>query len=298
MAEMNELLEEAIERCGELSEDCTDAAANIDNLVERGGELADAIDSAGEETRQHLEDLTAKLDEAEDKLGEAGQEAKGSLDALVARAGELEGTVGELLEKVKSGLAELEAKEKEFDGRLEEQMDAAGEDVNQLGQRMSDLGETISKNLEAAGEAIQEFTDAVDTARQEWAEKKGLLLGAMDDVEDAVREQTGKYCEEIEELLDNERAEVLVQRLANEMLIAKHNAALDVLEQRFEQEPKDQAASAMEPLLDALQELERLCGEHEKALGEESAKIRDKVSEAVQIVEAVRPVLQSAERLG
>jgi len=143
-----------------------------------------------------------------------------------------------------------------------------------------------------------EFTDAVSTAQKEWTEKKDLLIGAMDDVETGVREQTGKYCAEIEDLLDKQRVDILVQKLANEMLIWKHNEAIDVIEERFEKEPKEQAAEAMEPLLEALQELERLCGEHEQALGDKSGEIRDKVAEAVQIAQAVQPVLKSGERLG
>lgn len=297
MAELNDLLQEAIQRCGDLQEGSAEAAGAIEGLVEQAEGLADVIESAGGQTSRLLVELTAKLEEAQDTIKEAGQEAEGSLEALVARSTELEGRAGELLEAVRTGMDELEAAEKELDKRLEQEMDAVDADTQQLMLRMSDQRQALGKNLDAASQAMRAYTEAVDTAQREWDQKVRLFLDAMDEMEAAVREQLGDYCTEIEDLLDKERADVLVQRLANELLIHKHNEAVDLIEARFEVAPRDEAPAAMEALLEALQQLERLCGEHEQALGETAGAMRSAVAEAIGIVDAMTPVLDGATQI-
>lgn len=297
-AQLNELFEEAIGRCEELSDDAQAAGDAIEEMVDSAEDLADRLVSEAEEARQALQRLKSGLEQGEEGIEAAVDGAKSGLDGLASRAGEVQSAVGDAIARVKDGLAGLEALREELRGRLEQHGQDSAEDVEQLGQRVSQLQEQISTRLEEASQAVQELTEAVGTAREQWAERRDALMEAIDGLEKGSREATEKYAAEIEDILDSQRVEVLVRTLANEMLIGKHNEAIDALGQRFEEEVPGGLPDRLQPLAAALAELKDLCAQHQTALQQRAEDVRGRVDNAAEALQRIAPALESAQQVG
>ena len=216
----------------------------------------------------------------------------------MSKASEVQSTVGEAVTRIKEALGELDALREELRGRLEQQSQDAGDDVEQLGERLSTLQEGLTTRIEEAAEAVKELTDAVTAAQEQWAERRDALMEAIDGLEKSSREATEKYASEIGDILDNQRIDVLVRTLANEMLIGKHNEAIDVLGQRFEEEVPDALPERLQPLAAAVAELKGLCAEHQSALQQKAEEVRGRVDKAAAALERITPALESAQQIG
>ena len=297
-AQLNELFEEAIGRCEELSDDAQTAADAIESMVDSAEQLADRVASEGQETQRALQQLSQGLEQAEEGVTGAIDGAKAGLDGLVSKASDVQSTVGEAVGRIKDALGELESLREELHGRLEQQGQDATEDVEQIAERLSTLQEGLSKRIEEASEAVKELSDAVTSAQEDWVEKRDALLEAIDGFEKDAQEATEKYATEIGDILDNQRIEVLVRKLANEMLIGKHNEAIEVLGQRFEEEVPDALPERLQPLAAAVTELKELCAQHQAALQEKAEEVRGRVDKAAAALERIAPALESAQQIG
>jgi DNA repair exonuclease SbcCD ATPase subunit len=224
--------------------------------------------------------------------------AKSGLDGLVTKAGEVQTAVGEAVTRIKEGLDALEALREELRGRLEQHGQEAADDVRALGERVSEVQEQLSTRIEEASQAVQELMSAVGTAREQWAERRDALMEAIAGLEKGSREATEKYAAEIEDILDNERIEVLVGALANEMLIGKHNEAIDALGRHFEEEVPDGFPDRLQPLGAAVAELKQLCAEHQAALHQRAEDVRGRVEKAAEALQRIAPALESAQQVG
>lgn len=297
-AQLNELFEEAIGRCEELSDQADGAADSVEEMVDGAEELADRFASEAEETRRALQQLTTGLEHAEGTLAAAVDGAKSGLDGLVTHSAEVQSAVTDGLGRVKDGLGELDALREELRGRLEQRGQDAAADVEALGQKVAALQEALATRLEEASEAIQELSDAVTSAQEDWAGKRDALMEAIDGLEKDSRQATGKYAAEIADILDNQRVDVLVRTLANEMLIGSHNDAIEEVGQRIEEQIPDGLPDRLQPLAAAVAELKELCGQHKGALQQKAAEVRARVDKAAQSLERIAPALDSAQQVG
>jgi uncharacterized protein YukE len=91
---------------------------------------------------------------------------------------------------------------------------------------------------------------------------------------------------------------VLVKQLANEMLIGSHNAGIDKLGEKFEEEVPDAFPDALDRLRTAMGELKELCEQHETALQQRAEEVRARVDKASQALERMAPALAGAQQLG
>ena len=297
-AQINELFEEAIGRCEELSDDAQTAGDAIESMLDSAQDLADRLASEGEETRRALQTLTGGLQEAEAGIEGAIDGAKAGLDGLVSKASEVQSAVGEAVTRIKDALEELDSLREELRGRLEQQSQDAAGDVEQIAERIASVQEGLSTRIEEAGDAVKELTDAVTEAQEQWGEKRDALLESIVDLERDSRAATEKYASEIEDILDNQRISVLVRHLANDMLIGKHNEAIDVLGQRFEEEVPDALPDRLQPLAAAVTELKELCAQHQSALQQKADEVRARVDKAAGVLEGIMPALESAQQIG
>jgi chromosome segregation ATPase len=200
--------------------------------------------------------------------------------------------------RIKDALEELDDLREELRGRLEQQGQDAAADVEQLGERVSTIQEAVSTRIEEASEAVKELTDAVGAAQEQWAARRDALVAAIDELEKNSREATGKYAAEIGDILDNQRVDVLVRTLANEMLVGKHNEAIDVLGRQIEEEVPDALPDRLQPLTAAVAELKELCAQHQSALQEKAGEVRARVDQASAALERIAPSLAAAQQIG
>ena len=297
MVLINDLFQEAVQRCGDLSAEMDKAEAAIETLLAKADALGSAVASKSDEAHRHFQELTARLAQAEDELEQDGQQAQSRLSELGRRAGEVQGRVGELLQAVEAGMTELAGKRAELEGLLESQTEAADTNLDALGQRIHALEESLSAGLEQAETALKSFSSALNDAREDWDDRLDDLVEEMDRVEDSAHEQTQGYVSGIEGAF-NEEINVLVDELANDLLIEPHNQAVEGLMQKFTEEAKGQVAEALGPVRQAMEALGEMCTGEQGRLQQNAADILKKAEGVIERLERLRPALALASRLG
>lgn len=297
MASLNELLEEAAERCAELTENADRALIVLEETLAGAEQLAETIESKTGDTREHLSDLASELEEAESDLSDQANETGSALEALGRRAEETQDAVRESLDRVRTGLQALHAGQQALADRFGPETEEAEQHVNDALERMGALQKLLGAELETASQAVEAFRQGLDQAREEWEARVKDFGDAFDALDEALREKTGSYATEIADILDNERVSVLVERLTNEMLIDSHNAAVDQLGLHYETEIPDAADEALGRVREALAGLEKVCQEHAGALRGKWQEIAAKAGEARETFVALLPVLQDAQQI-
>lgn len=297
MVLINDLFQEAIRRCGELSGEMDKASATVESLLSRAEALGATLAGKGDEAHRRLHELTARLAEAEQELHSDGQQARSRLGELGRRAADLQGGVGELLQHVQLAMGDLAARRAELEGLLENRAEAAGLNLDALGQRIHELEESIARGLEQANAALQSFSGAVKDAREDWQDHLGDFQGELDRLEDTAVEQARSYVAAVESTF-SEGIEVLVEELANDMLIEPHDQAIERLLRKFTEEAKGQVAEALAPVRQAMEALAELGSEEQDTLQQDAAEVLKRVEAVLDRMERMRPGLALAGRLG
>ncbi len=297
MALLNELLEDAAARCHTLSQEAAQAVGAIDQLVDHAEHLAAQVEAAAQDVRERMHELAEEMGEAERAVAHGAEEAEHRLQALAGKAAELRGRVGGLLESAGHASSELSGRAAHTGERLHQEAQEARDRSDAVLQELAHLHESSAARLEKVGAALQAFTETVSHAQQDWDAKQTALLEAMDAMVHGVHEKVQAYADEVADLLDKQRIEVLVEGLANEMVVESHNQAIDALGQHFEDEAAAHAQEAATPLRAALSALVQACEGHAQALGGKAAEIETHARAALQEAETMRPTLEEAARL-
>jgi ABC-type transporter Mla subunit MlaD len=294
MALMNELLEEAVAQCTALSQQTADAAEAMGSLIDRADHLGERLTSEADQAHRLCQELTSRLTEAEQALEGASGNAASHLAELGTRAAEVRERVGHLLGEVHRDLEDLEGHRTHLLGDLDQQADAAGSEFEELGHRIEELEAATDQHLQTATQAIHGFQEAVANARHEIDQRKEHFQHALQDLETAVREQVHTLTDAIHAVLADQGTHLI--EMANRML-TEHNQTVVVLRRKFAEEAKEHIAAAAAPLSSAIESLGELAANRETSLREKSQEVLDKVRQAVQIMDEIRPALESANRL-
>jgi DNA repair exonuclease SbcCD ATPase subunit len=297
MVLINDLFQEAIQRCGELSSEMDKAEAALDGVLSRADDLGATVSSKSEEAHRHLGELTGRLAEAEQELESDPPQAHARLLALAGRAGEVQARVIERLEQVQAGMAELAARRAELETLLETQTEATGVNLDALGQRIHELEEAIAAGLDQSNAALQSFSGALNDAREDWQDRLDDFHDELDRLHDTAVEQAQSYVAGVESTF-NEGIDVLVDELANDMLIEPHNQAIDGFMRKFTEEAKAQVAEALAPVRQAMEALGEVSHDEQEALGQNAAEVLKRVEAVLERMERMRPGLALAGRLG
>src|SRR5262245_12815201 len=89
MAELNELLQQAVSEAEGLSQEAAHAQETVDRLLRQASALETTVDAGASETRVRLEQLSVRLNEAEAELAQEGAHARGALQVVETSSGEL-----------------------------------------------------------------------------------------------------------------------------------------------------------------------------------------------------------------
>jgi chromosome segregation ATPase len=294
---INERLEEAVTRCGELNDEMAETSAAVDAVIEHADELSGKIASEGDDAHRAFEEVASKLEQVEEQLEAAGTEARSKLEALGTAAEETKGKVGELLAKVHAEIEELQARETDLAGQLEGELEQTGTAAADMGEAVGTLQEHIGTHLEEAAAAVDEFGQAILAARNEWEEQKNALLDAVADLDESAAEQATACVAAVEALMEAQRV-ALVDDLANQSLLEAHNRAVAAVGAKLEEEVPQKVMDALGPLRDAMSALGEMCDESGEGLEERSQQVLAKVQEAIGLMEQLVPRFESANRLG
>lgn len=294
MAILNELLEEAATRATDLARQADEARASLEAVGAAATKAADTVRGESEEAHRGFQDLGAALESAEDRLEDAGQAAQGDLDDLRVRAAEVRARVAELLVGVNAAASELEAGKERLSGGLAQQLQDAVADSEQAARRLAEVRAAAQKKLEEASAAVRELSEEAAAAAQAIGDGQRQVTEALDELEAAAREQVKAYVDTMDAGLDS-TADLRVE-LGNQLL-REHNEAVVAVRQGLTEHAPAQVAAAVEPLKAAVEEVGALCAEGTGALPGRAAEVLEKVAEALETAERLRPALARRERL-
>lgn len=294
---INERLEEAVTRCGELNDEMAETTAAVEAVIDGAEELSQKIAGEGGDAHRALEELGARLAEVEDRMEAAGDGARGRLEGLAAAADESRGAVERLLETLHAELDELRARETALAESVGAHLDQSGAAATAMGEAVAALQERLAALVEQAADEVEAFGDAVLSARQEWDARRRALSDALDALDEAAGEETAAATRAVGALLESQRT-ALVEELANDGLLGSHNRALAAAGEAFQQQLPGALADAMEPLRASMASLGELCGTSGEDLEERRAQVMAKVEEALAFMERLVPEYAATERLG
>jgi len=293
-AQINELFEEAIGRCQELTDQAETTSDALESMVSTAQDLGERLAGEAEETREALQRLAEGVDRAEGALATAVDTAQASVRGLGAKAAEVQAAATASVARVKDALAELAGVRDALRGRLPQQAQEAADDVQELADRVAALQEEIGERLASATERVQELTDAVVEAHDDWLQRRKGLLAAIEQLESGVRQATTAYAGRVEDELNDERVDVLVRTLVNQELIGAHNEAIDLLGDTFEEELPEAVEGQLAPLGEAAAALGSLCAEQEDALQASVAAVHAGIDVAAAALASMAPALGAA----
>lgn len=292
---LNELLEDAVTRCAEFSEQSLELRAAVDELTGRAEDLERSVASRTDEVVRQLQTLAERLEAAEGALASASDQAKAGLDGLASRSSEVQGDVDGLLARTHAAVEELAARRLALAQSLEDEVEGAGEEVERFAARVRETADALDAGLEEAQAGLQRFGEAVDAAREDWTARREALESALADLEERAAEQVRTYVETVDGTLQSQTD--ALASVANDGLVAPHQQATAALDGLVESTVASLSAGA-DPLQDALRALAEVCREQQDALGSHTEGILRQVEDTMGLLERVAPAVQSADRLG
>ena len=193
MAEMNELLEQAIEQCEGLAAEADSfgsALGSLDGQVSEDerrilSRSRDNVDALQQELGR-LRQLDAKADEEDGELRERLAESDEAL-------AETEEAAHKLLEESRSHLQEVRAERERIGAALKEASERAREEIERLSEALRHLEDQAEERLGDAEDEVQRIEDAVRDAI-------GQIQGRTEEVRDALedaQDQVGRYADVI-----------------------------------------------------------------------------------------------------
>ena len=291
---LNQLLEEASNRAAALAQQAQEAAGIVDELALRAGSLAETLTGEADDVHRGFQELQAKLEAADDELEDRAQRARASLQALPARTSAVQGRVEALLTAVRAELAALKEKEDELSATLDRQSDTAQADLAQLAEQARALQAAAEAQLAEAAQELQSFHSTVAQVREDVQKSKGELLDAMDALESVAREQVQRFVDGMGAALTAHTDALfdLEHRLKD-----AHNDAVVALRKKFAEEVVSRLPAAAASLQESMESLGAFCGEEERALTDECARIVDGFELAAQSAQRSLSLVQAADRL-
>lgn len=187
MAELNELLEQAVSEAEGLTQEAAHAQETAERLLRQASALEMTVDAGTSETRLRLEQLSARLNEAEGELAQEGATARASLQVVESASGELRERVLSFLEDSRADLAALRAERDELRAEFDQRGEQAADGIARAGLRIRSLEGAAEARLAHARQEIAAFRALVDDGRSAVTERRNTLLVQMRQLEEGAR---------------------------------------------------------------------------------------------------------------
>jgi hypothetical protein len=297
MALIDDLLQQAVRGCGELSGEMERAEGSLDGLLARSQAVGAAVANRTGEARRQLQDLTARLASAERAVHDDGQQTRRVLVDLGQEGRHLEERAGALMRSVRAGLAEMEARRAELEAQQRTRVESSDASAAAITTSIAELEAAVDAGLQEASTAIASFRGELDRAREGWRAQVDAVDAELGRATDATRAQARVYVAAIEGDLEQDIA-ALAHEVPHDLVIGPHNQAIAGLTQKLTEEAKAELAEALDPVRQALEDLGRGCGGDRERLQQELGEAVKKVEATLQRLVRMRPSWALAQRLG
>jgi hypothetical protein len=294
MVLINELLEEAVSRSRELSDEALATAQAVSAVIERAHEVGERIAREGEEAHGHFQALAARLQEVHSDLQGAVSDARLQLDRVVGRSREVEGRVAELLEQVHKGTTELETQRSEALRHLEQQADETEQRLGELSGTLDELEHAFRSGGSQAGREIALLLSGSQAARGIVEQKRQELQEAMDALETELETQVNAVGEALEESIIQQNAALVG---VGDKLVEQHNEMVAAVVRQLTEDAFAQIDAALAPLRTAVESLETACAGSETVVVDRCGEITTKLRALGDLLARMKPALDMMGQL-
>lgn len=261
--EINELFEEGITRCRELSDEADEAMNAIDRMAERAEALTRRVEEEGQEASRRLRELTHALEEAGTELESSTSQAEEALAGFDTAVEGLRGALDELVARAESVSTELASRKDEIERSVDAQMDSVRQALQDLEKRAGEATSEMEHQARATVTAVVQLGHVVDGDRRETAQKLQDWAAAGQELTTAAQEAATAWTAGLSGLRERQ-ATALVE--AGNAMVDMHNEAMEALAQRFGEQAPREVEAAVASLLDAVGDLGEEAIEAQKEL--------------------------------
>ena len=288
VSQMNELLEEAVTRCADLTREADDLRSTIEGVRQRAQDLEERLEEAAGRSHRLTEDVGGRLDAAEGRVSSAVSAALGGMEELRTAASDTRGRVAQLLQAARASAGGIEEEKARLAGLLEERTSATTAAVADVAARARQLDADAAAHLDRAAACVDAFRAAVAEARDAVAEGKAALVAALDGVAEGARERAAAVIEAIDQ--GSEATAQVRVALANTML-KEHNDAVGVVLGRVADETSDHADEVVPPLGAVLEALSAICADGGASVRGRADGALAQIRMALQLAQGLQPSL-------
>jgi hypothetical protein len=285
MAELNELLEQAVSEAEGLAQEAAHAQETVERLIQLAASMEAAVETGSGETRARLEQLSLRLSEAEAELAQESAGARSGLQQVEHASLDLRERVLGFLGEARADLATLRSERDELRAEFEERGLQATAGITRSAGRVRDLEAAAEARLDAARREIAGFTRLVDDAREAMTQRRELLVAQIRAIEDGARARL-EYLAQTYDLMAQQVQEQVADLQATLASLAGQVSA--GVTRRLGQDAVDALQAAAEPFTEAIAALDDLARRTRRASGERFDQIGDRVQDVTNILERLR----------
>jgi chromosome segregation ATPase len=285
MAELNELLEQAVSEAEGLSQEAAHAQETVERLLQLATSLEAAVETGGAEARARLEQLSLRLSEAEAELAQECAGARGGLQQVEHASLDLRERVLGFLGEARSDLTALRSERDELKAEFEERGEQASQGISRSAARVRDLEAAAEARLQGARQEIASFTRLVDDAREAMAQRREALVGQIRAIEEGARTRL-EYLMQTYDLMAQQVQEQVADLSATLASLAEQVSA--GVARRLGQDAVDALHAAVEPLTDAIAAIDDLARRTRRSSDERFDQIAGRVEDVTNTLERLR----------
>jgi DNA repair exonuclease SbcCD ATPase subunit len=294
MADMNPLLEQAITRCGELSDQLDASGEEVEDAVKAANQLGETLEEDSGELRATIRSLTSRLQKARTDLEDADGKAGTALDMLAGRADAVEGDTDLIVNALKEGTANVEDTVTEAFQSLEAQADVLTGDFERLAEGITDLSQALADHTNDEKAALDTLTDRFDEAYEDLSEKQTEWLNALDRITTDIGEGSQAAARALGDML---RSHATASLAWGNQLVIEHNAVMEALSSVFAEKAPESVEQAVQPLLQELREVVSSAEKHREELSTKGQALLDGLTALIPEIVALTEGLQTTEGL-
>jgi len=285
MAELNELLQQAVSEAEGLSVEAAHAQETVERLLRQAAALEMTVDAGASEARMRLEQLSVRLNEAEAELAQEGAHARSALQVVESSSGELRERVLEFLNEARADLGALRAERDELRAEVDQRGEQAAEGISRTGLRVRELEAAAEARLLHARQEIAAFRGLVEDGRAAVTERRNTLLMQMRQLEEGARARLDYVMQTYDTMAQNVQEQVADVQATLKSLSEQVAGGVN---RRLGQDAVEALQQSCEPLRRAIAELDEFSRHTRHDCDERFDEIADQVEKVTFILERLR----------
>ncbi|HEY7410742.1 MAG TPA: hypothetical protein VII13_08380 [Vicinamibacteria bacterium] len=291
---LNQLIEEAAEKCTQLFKLMVEAEGHIDTIEENVRTVGEKVETEVDQVKAAFKRAVAALGKAETTIEQAGDKAKGELDDVVAKAGTVAKEITDLAAQVDKAEGALEQAKTTLTTRIETGVQGLETDIGEYGTAAKKAGDDLAEDAKNLSEALKTFSSTVDAPRTELAEQHEAWSDALDGLIDAATAQFDAVGKALGEGADAQAAGML--SMTNAIIVA-HTEVMEKIDEKFATEAETSLNTSMGALLQTLVSLVEITGTRQEQVRDHGGTILDGLAKLPEQIGELEETLRHTDRL-